>query len=51
VVERFRQIITEQLPGLNAKQLLRSGHPVDEIIEAQQHVGAEIIVLVKRNRP
>jgi hypothetical protein len=50
-VERFRQIITEQLPGLNAKLVLRSGRPVEEIIEAKKQVGAEIIVLAKHNRP
>src|ERR1700686_1516357 len=43
-VERLRQIIKEKLPDLNVEPVLRSGHPVEEIIEAQKQVGAGIIV-------
>ena len=49
-VERLRQIIKEKLPDLNVEPVLRSGHPVEEIIEAQKQVGAGIIVLAKHNR-
>jgi nucleotide-binding universal stress UspA family protein len=49
-VEHIRQIITENLQGLNVEPVLRSGHPVEEIIEAQKQVGAGIIVLAKHNR-
>jgi hypothetical protein len=34
-VERLRQIITEQLTGLNVRPVVRSDRPVDEIIKAQ----------------
>ena len=50
-VERLHQIITEKLPGLHAEPVLRSGHPVEQIIEAQKQIGAGIIVLAKHNRP
>jgi universal stress protein A len=49
-VERLRRIIKEQLPDVNAQPILRSGHPVEEIIEAQKEVGAEIIVVARHNR-
>jgi nucleotide-binding universal stress UspA family protein len=49
-VERLRQVITEKLPDLNVEPVLRSGHPVEEIIEAQKQIGAGIIVLAKHNR-
>jgi universal stress protein A len=48
--ERLRQIISEKLSGLNVEPVLRSGHPVEEIIEAQRQIGAGIIVLAKHNR-
>jgi universal stress protein A len=48
--ERLRTIINEQLAGWNVEPVLRSGHPVKEIIEAQKQVGAEIIVLAKHDR-
>ena len=49
-VEHLRQTIKEKLPNVNTTPVLRTGHPVDEIIEAQKLLDAEIIVLARHNR-
>ena len=47
---RLKQIIAERLSGLNVEPIVRTGHPVEEIIKTQKESGADVIVLAKHNR-
>jgi len=48
--KRLRQIIAERLSGVNVEPIVRTGHPVEEIIKAQKETDAGVIVLAKHNR-